>query len=338
MYCGTSAAPVLTNCTVTGNNAQSGGALYCETSLNPHISNCILWSDTPREIYISSGTPLVTYSDVKAGFSGTGNLNTDPLFADPNNGDYHLAANSPCVDAGDPASDYSLEPEPDGGRINMGAYGNTAEAECKGGLNILGYVPVGKTRVGTMVFEYQLKLRIKNTSTTAVTGVQAQLLQMYGNVTIMDGLVENVGTIPAGATVTSSDTFAIRVDRSALVSPLAVSWQVTYSKSGRVEQRTLAGFIAPGDLELQHAPQAPIAVPAGIPDAGAPEPAPIETGGLPAGPVSAPASAESGGLPIGAAPAETTASSPPEPARAESVSLPAAAPGSSATGASARSR
>jgi hypothetical protein len=32
------------------------------------------------------------------------------------------------VDAGDPASDYSKEPQPNGGRINMGAYGGTAEA------------------------------------------------------------------------------------------------------------------------------------------------------------------------------------------------------------------
>ena len=35
---------------------------------------------------------------------------------------------SPCIDAGDPASDYSKEPEPNGGRINMGAFGNTPEA------------------------------------------------------------------------------------------------------------------------------------------------------------------------------------------------------------------
>lgn len=35
---------------------------------------------------------------------------------------------SPCIDAGAPADDYSLEPQPNGGRINMGAYGNTLEA------------------------------------------------------------------------------------------------------------------------------------------------------------------------------------------------------------------
>ncbi len=63
----------------------------------------------------------------------------DPLFAD----NYHLksaagrwngstwvadAVTSPCIDAGDPASAYAREPAPNGGRINLGCYGNTALA------------------------------------------------------------------------------------------------------------------------------------------------------------------------------------------------------------------
>ena len=39
---------------------------------------------------------------------------------------------SPCIDAGDPASDYANEPAPNGGRINLGCYGNTAEASKSG--------------------------------------------------------------------------------------------------------------------------------------------------------------------------------------------------------------
>jgi|GEM_PF-1718915 hypothetical protein len=70
-------------------------------------------------------------------------INADPLFADAENHDYHLqsshgrwngsawvndAADSPAIDAGYVASDYSLEPAPNGGRINAGRYGNTGEA------------------------------------------------------------------------------------------------------------------------------------------------------------------------------------------------------------------
>lgn len=35
---------------------------------------------------------------------------------------------SPCIDAGDPNSPVGDEPMPNGGRVNMGAYGGTAEA------------------------------------------------------------------------------------------------------------------------------------------------------------------------------------------------------------------
>ncbi len=38
------------------------------------------------------------------------------------------ANTSPCIDAGDPASDYSNEPTPNGNRINIGAFGNTMKA------------------------------------------------------------------------------------------------------------------------------------------------------------------------------------------------------------------
>ena len=51
-----------------------------------------------------------------------------PGFLDGANNDYHLTSGSPCVDAGKPASDYCNEPEPNGCRANIGAYGNTSQA------------------------------------------------------------------------------------------------------------------------------------------------------------------------------------------------------------------
>ncbi|MCK4625273.1 MAG: right-handed parallel beta-helix repeat-containing protein [Phycisphaerae bacterium] len=77
--------------------------------------------------------------------AGTGDFSKDPLFADPSKGDFHLRSKSgrwdtkakkwvkdgvtsPCIDAGDPKSECGNEPKPDGGRVNMGAYGNTPEA------------------------------------------------------------------------------------------------------------------------------------------------------------------------------------------------------------------
>ena len=109
--------------------------------------NLILYgngSGTPAEQFsISGGTATLTYCDIQGGWVGIGNINADPLFVNPESGDYHLQSEagsyhggqwlpdsltSPCIDAGDPASAYNLEPEPNGNRVNMGLYGNTTQA------------------------------------------------------------------------------------------------------------------------------------------------------------------------------------------------------------------
>ncbi len=71
------------------------------------------------------------------------NIQADPQFADRTNHDFHLKSQygrwngttwitdeitSPCIDGGDPEDDYAKEPSPNGGRINIGVYGNTGEA------------------------------------------------------------------------------------------------------------------------------------------------------------------------------------------------------------------
>ncbi|MHC4573544.1 MAG: choice-of-anchor Q domain-containing protein, partial [Planctomycetota bacterium] len=67
------------------------------------------------------------------GYSGEGNIDADPLFVDGASGDFHLSPGSPAIDAGHPLTDWSNEPWPNGGRVNMGAYGNTKEATRSSG-------------------------------------------------------------------------------------------------------------------------------------------------------------------------------------------------------------
>jgi predicted outer membrane repeat protein len=129
IYCYWYSSPSLQNVTITGNSAVDyGGGIYCynDTS-NPSLINSILWNDSPQEIYINSSSVTVTYSDIQGGFTGTGNIDADPLFADPGIGDYHLTwANfpipdstmSPCIDTGDPSSPF----DPDGTISDMGAF------------------------------------------------------------------------------------------------------------------------------------------------------------------------------------------------------------------------
>ncbi len=138
------------NNTIYGNTAgDSGGGLrYCGGT----IRNCIIWKNTVGD----SGNQLSGYSsDYCAAPSycciqdwmggGEGNIDADPCFADANNGDYHLKSQagrwaptsaswvkddvtSLCIDAGDPMFPIGPEPFPNGGRVNMGAYGGTVEA------------------------------------------------------------------------------------------------------------------------------------------------------------------------------------------------------------------
>ncbi len=96
----------------------------------------------------SSGDRLYNYFEEAPTITALNDLlEADPAFADAAGGDLHLkskagrwqsglwvfdAVNSPCIDAGNPNDVYALEPVPNGGRINMGAYGNTDQASRSG--------------------------------------------------------------------------------------------------------------------------------------------------------------------------------------------------------------
>ena len=117
----------IVNCTVADNTAGVSGAgiAWCG---NATITNCIIWGNNLEQV--AGGAP--TYSCIQDWTGGgTGNISTDPYF-DTFDSAYHLLTCSPCVDAGDPNSDYSNEPfssNPDiNCAVNMGAYGNTLEA------------------------------------------------------------------------------------------------------------------------------------------------------------------------------------------------------------------
>jgi hypothetical protein len=128
-------SPAISNLTIAGN--KYGIEAYADSE--PDISNTILWDNTDGDLFGCRAR----YSCVERG--GEGNITDDPLFVDLDNGDYHLRSErgrywpeydiwvldkvtSPCVDGGDPHTDTSNEPMPNGGRINIGAYGGTLEA------------------------------------------------------------------------------------------------------------------------------------------------------------------------------------------------------------------
>ena len=150
--------PNITNCTIAVNFHHG------VSSLEPMITNSIIYLNSLGSdfVQIESNSATVTYTDIQGGWPGKGNIDTDPYFVatgfwdtngTPENldddfwveGDYHLQSQagrwdpvsqtwvqdvvtSSCIDAGNPGSDWTAEPQPSGGRINMGAYGGTAKA------------------------------------------------------------------------------------------------------------------------------------------------------------------------------------------------------------------
>ena len=101
------AVPTLINCTFYGNTASSGGAMsnhgYGGASVAT-VVNCILWASTGGAIRNFGGSAVVNYSNVQGGYSGTENIDADPLFVDVAAGNLRLSFGSPCIDAGDNAA------------------------------------------------------------------------------------------------------------------------------------------------------------------------------------------------------------------------------------------
>jgi len=113
------------NCTFVANDGEfrydgSAGALaaFQDGTLNFDIAGCIMWDNFPDQLVaevFSPGSLLVSNSCIQGGLpeggiDGGGNIMTFPRFVDINgldndagafeDNDYHLAMNSPCIDAG----------------------------------------------------------------------------------------------------------------------------------------------------------------------------------------------------------------------------------------------
>lgn len=163
------------NCTFVGNSATEGGAIWVQVSDTVEISasNSVVWSNGEDPIHVEQfegGTFTVTYSDVEVAdpnsvYPGTGNINADPLFCDPGNGNLRLQDGSPCIGVGNnsavPADDANVDDNAgtttlpwdrgkstriyptSAGVVDMGAFENTRNPECPFDLNSSGAVDIG---------------------------------------------------------------------------------------------------------------------------------------------------------------------------------------------------
>ena len=104
VWCGSNSYIAITNCTIVKNIVgENGGGIYINGfTPEPIIINSIIWDNKPDEIFknMPNDNLGVSYSDVRGGWYGEGNIDADPLFIDPESGNFHLQPGSPCLDAG----------------------------------------------------------------------------------------------------------------------------------------------------------------------------------------------------------------------------------------------
>ena len=159
IYC-TASSPLISNNIIVNNTGLWGG-FYLQNDSNPimmnnTIANNLSTNTTPylmfllnsvpiiiNSIIIDNGTihfpldiPEISYSCITGGFSGTGNIDEDPMFTSVTAGDgagfdglladWQLQSGSPCVDAGHPNAIYN---DIDGTTNDMGAYGGPTPYE-----------------------------------------------------------------------------------------------------------------------------------------------------------------------------------------------------------------
>ncbi len=153
-YIHSSVGANITNCTISDNRDYPAVVSFRG---HVYITNNIIWANEGGDIgtdcwskhagHVTASFSILQYDwkDVSPCVTVNNCIVADPCFADPCSGDLHLKSQagrwdpnseswvqdvvtSPAIDAGDPASPIGLEPFPNGGIINMGAYGGTEEA------------------------------------------------------------------------------------------------------------------------------------------------------------------------------------------------------------------
>jgi PKD repeat protein len=123
-YGGGARSCFLNNCTVAANSAtNSGGGEFGGT-----LTNCIVYyNSAPAMPNFSGGYMTACCTTPAFAGGGPGNMTNNPVFLNLAGGDFHLQANSPCINAGNNsavtgAADLDGNPRISGGTADMGAY------------------------------------------------------------------------------------------------------------------------------------------------------------------------------------------------------------------------
>lgn len=128
------------NVTIADNKCDSGtgigNAIWAQgKGTVVRVRNSILWNNGPSLFNLNQAAAVtIDFTLTQDDVEGEGNFSEDPQFIAADRLDYRLRSgagggvHSPAIDRADLKSAFELEPTPNGGRANLGAFGNTGGA------------------------------------------------------------------------------------------------------------------------------------------------------------------------------------------------------------------
>jgi len=138
------ATPEFIHNTITGNHSETGSAFYLLNNAEPFIINSIIWDNFPNEVTVldTLSDLIISYSIIKDGWEGPGNMNIDPLFNDAQNGDFTNSNFSYAIGNGNASAmifqdiDRNIRPDPPGSDPDLGIYENSLSVPVDGPIII----------------------------------------------------------------------------------------------------------------------------------------------------------------------------------------------------------
>jgi hypothetical protein len=209
IYCLINGSALIVNNTISKNTGTNYGGGICCYNSSPTAVNNIIWNNKALlgpEISITNSTLFISYSDVKGGQdsvyveSGTLNwgdsmIDTDPLYVDTLNYDFHLTEHSPCINVGNtdttglclPSCDLDGNPRIYDETIDMGSY------ECQ----VTGIDDWGLSKKGNILYQnYPNPFRSVSTIRFKLNYADHVTLKMYNIlgqevITLIDGELQS---------------------------------------------------------------------------------------------------------------------------------------------------
>ena len=206
----------------TGWDAPAVG-VYVKGAAPVYVANNIFSGTNGYSVYGASGNHVTAEYNCNNGngYSGVtvgpGTITDNPMFVNPNAGNFHLQTNSACIDAGNPAASYN---DTDGSRNDMGAYGGLSSTRrevrvvnatgAAGGTVI---VPIHLAALGdengvSFSVTYD-SMALSNPQVTLGTNASHATLMVNTQQTGQVGVVLNLN---AGQTFTEGDMNLVRIE------------------------------------------------------------------------------------------------------------------------------